>query len=173
MPSQTFMNLNKQKQERIKDALLVEFSHHSLADAQVARIVTTAQIARGAFYKYFSDLTDAYYYLYDSVLELIHPAQIRQHKLLTAVEYTKRVKEFIERVCDSRYYGLVKLHYQYNAPLLSGHQSSLMPVSTQEWGVMVLIHETIKECLLEPQNSGHALQRLQTLLKVILEEENK
>lgn len=53
MPSSTFTNLPSAKRERIRAALLAEFSQHSLADAQVARIIAAAQIARGAFYKYF------------------------------------------------------------------------------------------------------------------------
>ena len=64
MPSTTFKNLNRQKKELITNALLTEFSQHSLASAQVARIVKQAGIARGAFYKYFADLTEAYQYLY-------------------------------------------------------------------------------------------------------------
>ena len=59
MPSQTFLNLKPEKQARIYAALLTEFSAYPLAKAQVARIVKEAQIARGAFYKYFADLNDA------------------------------------------------------------------------------------------------------------------
>ena len=60
MVSTTFKNLAPDKQARIQSGLLNEFSAHPLADAQVARIVQQAQIARGAVYKYFTDLTDAY-----------------------------------------------------------------------------------------------------------------
>lgn len=64
MVKETFTNLDEHKKQRVTQALLHEFSQHSLADAQVARIVKEANIARGAFYKYFTDLTDAYLYLY-------------------------------------------------------------------------------------------------------------
>lgn len=64
MPSSTFTNLPDEKRQRIEAALLNEFSNHTLATAQVARIVKDAQIARGAFYKYFDNLTDAYSYMY-------------------------------------------------------------------------------------------------------------
>ena len=60
MPTSTFENLNHEKRQKIEQALLHEFSEHSLALAQVARIVKEAEIARGAFYKYFADLKDAY-----------------------------------------------------------------------------------------------------------------
>ena len=72
MPSTTFENLNRQKKELITNALLTEFSQHSLASAQVARIVKQAGIARGAFYKYFADLTEAYQYLYQVAILEIH-----------------------------------------------------------------------------------------------------
>jgi len=72
MPLSTFKNLPQPKKDRITAALLTEFSTHSLAEAQVARIVTGADIARGAFYKYFADLTDAYQYLYGVALTHIH-----------------------------------------------------------------------------------------------------
>ncbi|MDT7013413.1 TetR/AcrR family transcriptional regulator [Levilactobacillus namurensis] len=74
MPTTTFDHLTAPKRDRITAALLTEFSAHSLATAQVARIVKQADIARGAFYKYFADLTDAYQYLYGLALDQIHQA---------------------------------------------------------------------------------------------------
>ena len=50
MPSTTFLNLNEDKKKKIVQSLLLEFSNHSVSDAQVARIVKEAGIARGAFY---------------------------------------------------------------------------------------------------------------------------
>ncbi len=64
MPSSTFEHLSEKKKNTIILALLHEFSEVSLSKAQVAPIVKDAEIARGAFYKYFSDLTDAYIFLY-------------------------------------------------------------------------------------------------------------
>ena len=81
MPSTTFENLNLQKKELITNALLTEFSQHSLASAQVARIVKQAGIARGAFYKYFTDLTEAYQYLYQvAILEILCVCTFKQMK---------------------------------------------------------------------------------------------
>ena len=50
MPKSTFENLPEAKKQRVWRALLNEFSQHDLADAQVARVVKNAEIARGAFY---------------------------------------------------------------------------------------------------------------------------
>ena len=64
----TFQHLDQTKQQRVLAALVTEFSQHPLAQAQVARIVKQADIARGAFYKYFSDLTDAYQYAFKAAI---------------------------------------------------------------------------------------------------------
>ena len=44
----TFQHLDQTKQQRVLAALVTEFSQHPLAQAQVARIVKQADIARGA-----------------------------------------------------------------------------------------------------------------------------
>ncbi|CAM3053531.1 hypothetical protein LEBU106379_03915 [Lentilactobacillus buchneri] len=49
MVSTTFTNLSDEKQTKIRKALLKEFTDQPLATAQVAPIVKTAGIARGAF----------------------------------------------------------------------------------------------------------------------------
>ena len=53
MVKQTFKNLPSAKRRRIEAVLLEEFSTYPLADAKVSHIVKNANIARGAFYKYF------------------------------------------------------------------------------------------------------------------------
>ena len=63
MVKQTFKNLPSAKRRRIEAVLLEEFSTYPLADAKVSHIVKNANIARGAFYKYFDDLIDAYVYI--------------------------------------------------------------------------------------------------------------
>ncbi|WP_054648511.1 TetR family transcriptional regulator [Lacticaseibacillus pantheris] len=70
----TFNHIAVDKQTRVRNALLHEFVEHPLAEAQVARIVQEAEIARGAFYKYFTDLTDAYNYTFAFVMGAVHQA---------------------------------------------------------------------------------------------------
>ena len=155
MPSQTFENLPQSKQALVRQALLEEFSNHDLADAQVARIVKNAQIARGAFYRYFTDLTAAY--------------RIRTHRLLTAEEYVAQVTAFLEQVTASPYYELIQRHYAVNEALLHTQAvPRLRPTSATEWAVMVLVHETIKEALWQPQDSSQAVQRLAAALTALL-----
>jgi AcrR family transcriptional regulator len=169
MPTQTFLNLSDAKQERIFQALLTEFSHYSLADAQVARIVKEAQIARGAFYKYFADLTDAYHYVYHRAMMAIHePLRALMHDNLQAADYMKFVRLFVDTAEKSRYYDLVKLHFDKNEALLSlNHAGSSIPApyTGQQWAIQVLCHTAIKEILLHPDQSDKFLSFLEAALQ--------
>ena len=120
MPTTTFTNLPAAKRSRVTAALLTEFSAHSLADAQVARIVKTAGIARGAFYKYFADLTDAYQFLFHTALADIHagfgPVDAGQFQ---TQRYYDAVAAFVEHVTNSQqYYQLIQRHYAENESLV-------------------------------------------------------
>lgn len=62
MPSQTFLNLPKQKQQVIIEASLNEFKRVLLKDASINKIIANANISRGSFYNYFNDINDIYFY---------------------------------------------------------------------------------------------------------------
>lgn len=169
MPSTTFLNLKQEKKEHIDQALLAEFSQHSLASAQVARIVKQAGIARGAFYKYFDDLTDAYCYLYQKAIQEIHQPITRTHHLLAAEDYVRQIKSFVGEINGSRYQAFMRLHFQTNEGLLRDETNPrIKPHSAAEWGVMVLSHETIKDCLLQPDKQAAAIDRLGKALTALL-----
>lgn len=63
MVSTTFLNLKKEKKERIIQAALKEFSIHSFKDASITSIVRKAEISRGSFYQYFGNKEKLYQYL--------------------------------------------------------------------------------------------------------------
>lgn len=170
MPSATFDHLSIEKKDHIQQALLTEFSHHSLADAQVARIVKQAHIARGAFYKYFTDLTDAYRYIYRQAMMTIHQPVTNQAGLLTADEYLDQVQAFVMSVSNGRYRNLVRLHFQANEGLLT-RTAGPLPHNADEWAVMTLVHETIKECLLNPEDQEQSLDYLAHVLNQLLRKE--
>ena len=171
VPSKTFENLPAAKQETVRQALLTEFSAHNLPDAQVARIVKDAGIARGAFYKYFTDLADAYTYLYHEALLELHDYDIRAHRLQSAAAYVDQVAAFINHVNTSPYYELVKRHFAVNEALLQPVDSTLRPVTATEWAVMTLVHEAIKEGLRCPDSSDQILKRLTSALTALLAKE--
>jgi len=62
MPSQTFFNLPKTKQNIIIEASLNEFKRVLLKDASINKIIANANISRGSFYNYFTDINDIYFY---------------------------------------------------------------------------------------------------------------
>lgn len=65
-----------------------------MSKAQVAPIVKEAEIARGAFYKYFSDLTDAYIFLYKLAMKDIHTPFISKSDQ-TADAYVQQTRDFL------------------------------------------------------------------------------
>lgn len=171
MPSKTFENLNDDKKKLIEEALLTEFSQHSLASAQVARIVKQAGIARGAFYKYFTDLKDAYLYFYQLAITEIHSPITQTKDILKASDYVNQVREFVDEVNGSKYRDFMRLHVQTNEGLLRNQRyyPQIKVYSAKEWGVMVLIHETIKDCLLQPNKGNEAIERLNNVLTTLLQ----
>ncbi len=154
MVSQTFKNLVPLKKERITAALLTEFSTYPLKDAQVARIVKDAQIARGAFYKYFTDLNEAYDYIYHLALVDIHA----DLKSSSPQEILKATRDFITASLKSPYYDLLKLHLTVNELPLAFADPNL---STTRWVLATLSHQTLKEALNDPKNKELYLTRLE------------
>ena len=65
MPSQTFLNLDSNKQRKLLDAAMNEFSRVSYTDASINQIIQNAGISRGSFYTYFIDKDDLFSYLLD------------------------------------------------------------------------------------------------------------
>ncbi|WP_304651758.1 TetR/AcrR family transcriptional regulator [uncultured Ligilactobacillus sp.] len=154
MASQTFKNLAPEKKARITTALLKEFSTYPLKDAQVARIVKDAQIARGAFYKYFTDLNEAYDYIYHLALVDIHA----DLKSSSPQEILKATRAFVTASLKSPYYDLLKLHLTVNELPLAFADPSL---AATRWALATLSHQTLKEALNDPKNKELYLTRLE------------
>lgn len=65
MPTQTYLNLSKEKQEKIIMAALKEFSSVPFEKVSINRIIKDAEISRGSFYMYFEDIYDLLQYMLD------------------------------------------------------------------------------------------------------------
>lgn len=63
MPTERFLNLPEEKQKRIIQASLREFSRVPFEEVSINRIIQDAGIARGSFYQYFEDKQDLRMYL--------------------------------------------------------------------------------------------------------------
>ncbi|MCO7127854.1 TetR/AcrR family transcriptional regulator [Sporolactobacillus shoreicorticis] len=127
MPSDTFNHLNSAKKSIIFSALVQEFSQHPISEAQVARIIKSAGISRGAFYKYFDDMIDSYQYVYREVLSGIHGGLIEelyknpQDTLLAFYKYTA---DFTRQLAESDYRDFYALHWQINQYYLKRRNQS-------------------------------------------------
>ncbi|MBA1434384.1 TetR/AcrR family transcriptional regulator [Bombilactobacillus bombi] len=191
MVSTTFLNLKDDKRQRIMRALLTEFSHYPLPQAQVARIVEQAQIARGSFYKYFTDLIDAYVYVLRKALVQIHSnlseelKLTSQDSLMDFCNYTSSFalqlkkspcREFYRLFWQENQYYLqtqgIKLPTEFqslqqvplrinNHLLKNRHQNQVLIELLHEIG-----HATIKK-ILNGQNPTQVLQDMQLVVKII------
>lgn len=172
MPSTTFQNLTATKQANVKQALVDEFSNHTLATAQVARIIKQAGIARGTFYKYFPDLIDAYQWLLQTVMEdlHLHPGKLVQGQG-TAQEYQTAIRQLMIRVQQSNYGPFLKNYYEANEGFLASRDvkhKPLIKLDSQQWAIMVLCHQAIEECLLDPTDQEAVIDRLGKALGKII-----
>ncbi|EEI24556.1 TetR/AcrR family transcriptional regulator [Lentilactobacillus hilgardii] len=171
MVSTTFLNLNNEKKTRIQKALIDEFSSKPLAEAEVAPIVKQAGIARGAFYKYFDDLRDAYQYIYGLAMKSIH-GRIDREVADNRFEpdfYVNQVTSFVDGVCQSDYRDLVKMHLRRNESLIDD-QFDDVHLQGRQWAAMVLSHQVIKQILLNPKEKDVLVKRLQDVLTQLARE---
>lgn len=65
MPKDTYLRLSKEKQDRIYEAALNEFSKRNFNEAKLSNIIKEAKIPRGSIYQYFEDKKDLYKYIFD------------------------------------------------------------------------------------------------------------
>ena len=162
MVSETFRNLSDEKKEKIAKALLKEFSTYPLSKAQVARIVKDAGIARGAFYKYFGDLKDAYGYLYSLWNERVHMGPPTRLKEFDPEFFYKMTVDFINQTRCSIYFDLIKLHLSQNQAFIGEDEKqkdAFLNLNSQVWAAMVLTHEAIDLALFDKKNKAKILKR--------------
>lgn len=63
MPSQTFLNLDEEKKQKLIDAAMDEFCSHDYSDVSINQIIMNAGIPRGSFYMYFKDKNELFEYI--------------------------------------------------------------------------------------------------------------
>lgn len=80
MPKETFLNLPPTRQKEIEQLLLEIFYNRPVSQVKVTEIVERMEMSRGAFYKYFEDLNDAYHYT------LAQNAKIIRHDILRCID---------------------------------------------------------------------------------------
>lgn len=71
MPTETFMNLSKEKKDKVIKAAKKEFARVPISEVSIKNIVEEAQIARGSFYQYFESKEDLLKYLLKDKMEKV------------------------------------------------------------------------------------------------------
>ncbi|GEP75563.1 TetR/AcrR family transcriptional regulator [Weissella thailandensis] len=158
----TFTNLPNEKQVRIRKALFTEFEEHPLADAQVARIVKESSISRGAFYKYFSDLTDAYKYVFDFALEEIHQKMPARATSENVDFYLQRITNFVTETDQAGYRNFIKMYYLHNENYLGSKPTQ---IDSDRWAFKILYHQTLRDVILDPTSLDTRLDQLKSVLQ--------
>ena len=76
MPSERFIKLFEDKQQKFIQVALEEFGNNSYASASISQIAKNLQIAKTNVYHYFENKKDLYFYLLESIkasrLELVN-----------------------------------------------------------------------------------------------------
>lgn len=76
----TFLNLPEEKQKRVLEAALEEFSEKGYQGASINLIVSRLGIAKGSIYQYFTDKKSLFLYIFNYAVELVRKRlkQVRQ-----------------------------------------------------------------------------------------------
>ena len=118
MPTKTFLNLPKTKQNIIIEASIKEFKRTLLKDASINKIIKDAEISRGSFYTYFDDINDLYIYSLSNyqkeIIELTKKVLIKTNGNL--IEATKLINDEIIDFCfkDKELFKNVFLNFNYD-----------------------------------------------------------
>jgi AcrR family transcriptional regulator len=118
----TFFNLPEEKQKRVLETALEEFSEKGYEGASINLIVSKLGIAKGSIYQYFTDKKSLFLYIFDYAVELIRKT-LKQVKHETKEEPTfERIRrsllagvDFIERH-PFIYRGYLKMMFEREAP---------------------------------------------------------
>jgi AcrR family transcriptional regulator len=118
----TFFNLPEEKQKRVLEAALEEFSEKGFNGASINLIVSKLGIAKGSIYQYFADKKSLFLYIFDYAVELIRK-RLKQVKQETREEPTfERIRrsllagvDFIEQH-PFIYRGYLKMMFEREVP---------------------------------------------------------
>lgn len=118
----TFFNLPEEKQKRVLETALEEFSEKGYQGASINLIVSKLGIAKGSIYQYFSDKKSLFLYIFDYAVELVRK-RLKQVKQETREAPTfERIRrsllagvDFIEQH-PFIYRGYLKMMFEREAP---------------------------------------------------------
>lgn len=77
MPSERFKRLPEEKQKKIRDACMAEYTRTTIEKASLNRMIEDAGISRGSFYTYFDSKWDVLAYLCDTFINEFYECGVR------------------------------------------------------------------------------------------------
>ena len=110
MPSQTFLNLDKEKQKKLLDIAMKEFSKYSYPAVSINQIIQNAGISRGSFYMYFKDKDDLFEYL----------VEMNQNNL------NQKTKEIIKKNQGDLYTSFIELYDVILKMIFENHYQGIL-----------------------------------------------
>ena len=129
MPTSTFYNLPKEKQDRILNSAIKEFAQRGINDANLSNIIRDSKISRGSLYQYFIDKQDIYVYTFQTL------DKQRNEHVSKAYHYfkTEPFLRFYEELylLDSEYLFKNPLHVKMGRNLYSSSSTIAMGLVTE------------------------------------------
>lgn len=89
-----FLNLDKEKQERILNAAMKEFAQKGFDNASTNEIVKEANIGKGMLFHYFKSKKDLFWFLYDYTLGVLSN-ELYDKIDLSERDILKRIRQFL------------------------------------------------------------------------------
>lgn len=174
MPKSTFYNLAIERRLLIASVALEEFSKHPFYEASVATIIERLSIARGTFYKYFTDLRELYLYLYceTHLREEAVLAQILQTKKKPMKAYLLYFDTMLEELFDELHAYRRMVRLSMNAHLRGEIEAYRKPELQAErlpdairWLADQVLLEGLKQDLSKEEIRSLFLETIHTLKK--------
>lgn len=120
MPSKTFYNLDKEKQSKLINAAINEFSRVEYEKVSINQIIIHAGIARGSFYMYFTDKEDLMKYLlsehYKKLIKIIDIAlEMNKGNLESSfIEIYDKLKNYIKKYKNKQFFDNIFIFINNN-----------------------------------------------------------
>lgn len=123
MPKATFDNLSDERKAEIKAVCLKEFENKNIVDIAIGNICKDLGLTRPAFYKYFDNIEDCYYYLLSQanfdLHNLIFNVFNEKHDLKEAIELMPKL--IADSLFDNPDLPIIKTYFlQWNLSLEKG-----------------------------------------------------
>lgn len=134
MPLQTFLNLSKERRQKILDAAYEEFALNSYSTASLSKIISKLGLAKGSFYRYFSSKKELYLFLLKNATEMRLDNAMGMLESEDKSLYEKLVENFI-----------MKVKFDLRHPVISGFlYNVLLEKENEETGnVEIMIRNEI------------------------------